>query len=289
MRDDRAMARVKRLVRFWLPFGLVHLYWKRHETSAADEIRQRLEARERSRAELRARGPAATAAPFGYEESLAFLDARGIDPEQTREGSMPLASLQFLRRHLDRLDASRPLVALHVGNFLGVSLAYLAHALGERHPESKVVSIDPNLTHRGVPRTMETVLALLTHFGLEDRVAILTGYSLEKSLSNQGEVVAGYDPVAGFASERACTHQLRLLAELAPARFDLCLMDGNHDAEYLHRELDKVHALMRPGGLLVLDDVSSAWPEIQVAFREISEDRFRKLGADGRIGVLART
>lgn len=283
------MARVKRLVRFWLPFGLVHLYWRRHDTSDADEIRQRLEARERRRAELRARGPATGAAPFSYDDALAFLDDRGIDPEQTREGSMPLESLEFLGAQLGGLDASRPLVALHVGNFLGVSLAYLAHALGERHPGSRVVSIDPNLTHRGIPRTMETVLALLTHFGLDDRVGILTGYSLEKSLSNQGEILAGYDPIAGFASERACTHQLRLLVELAPARFDLCLMDGNHDAEYLRRELDQVQALVRSGGLLVLDDVSSAWPEIQDAFREISEDRFRKLAANGRIGVLVRT
>ena len=290
MRDDRALARVKRLIRFWLPFGLVQLYWTRRDTSDAEEIQQRLEARERRRAELRAqRSALAPAAPFSYEESLAFLDARGIDPEQTREGSMPLESLAFLRGHLGELDVSRPLVALHVGNFLGVSLAYLAHALGERHPGSRVVSIDPNLTHRGIPRTMETVLALLTHFGLEDRVAILTGYSLEKSLSNQGEVVAGYDPVAGFATERACTHQLRLLVELAPSRFDVCLMDGNHDAEYLRRELEQVHALVRPGGLLVLDDVSSAWPEIQSAFREISEDRFRTLAANGRIGVLVRT
>ena len=283
------MARIKGLVRFWLPFGLVHLYWKRHETSDADELRRRLAARERRRAEFRARGAPLPAAPFSYEDSLAFLDERGIDPAETREGSMPLDSLQLLRAHLERLDASRPLMALHVGNFLGVSLAYVAHALGERHPGSKVVSIDPNLTHRGIPRTMETVLALLTNFGLEDRVAILTGYSLEKSLSNQGEILAGYDPVARFSTERACTHQLRLLAELAPARFDLCLMDGNHDAEYLRRELDQVHALLRPGGLLVLDDVSSGWPEIEAAFREIAEDRFQKLGADGRIGVLART
>src|SRR5438067_8890582 len=128
---------------------------------------------------------------------------------------MPLASLQFMQSHFDRLDTSRPIIALHVGNFLGVSLAYLVHTLRRLHPDSRVVSIDPNLTHRGIPRTMETVLVLLNYFGLEDRVAILTGYSLEKNVSNQGEIVAGYDPVANWENERSCTHQLDLLNALA--------------------------------------------------------------------------
>jgi hypothetical protein len=105
---------------------------------------------------------------------------------------------------------------------------------------------------------METVLVLLNYFGLEDRVAILTGYSLEKNVSNQGEIFAGYDPVANWENERSCTHQLDLLNALARGGFDLCLMDGNHDGDYLQRELDRVRQLLRPGGLLVLDDISTA-------------------------------
>lgn len=194
-----------------------------------------------------------------------------------------------MRRHFDRLDGSRPILALHVGNFLGVSLVYLAQAVTDLHAGSKVVSIDPNLTHRGVARTMDTALAVLTHFGFTDRVAILTGYSLQKNVSNQGEIFEGYDPVANWKNERACTHQLDLLSTLAPERFDLCLMDGNHDAGYLQRELDRVYRLLRPGGILVLDDVSAAWPKIQSVFSAISPDRFGKLGTDNRIGLLVRS
>ena len=58
---------------------------------------------------------------------------------------MPLASLQFMQSHFDRLDTSRPIIALHVGNFLGVSLAYLVHTLRRLHPDSRVVSIDQTL------------------------------------------------------------------------------------------------------------------------------------------------
>jgi predicted O-methyltransferase YrrM len=283
------MVRARRLLRFWLPFGLVQVYWRLHEVPEVSDARERQEARERRRAEARARAAGGAAATFTYEAALDFLDDQGIDPHQTRVSSMPLASLAFMRGHLDRIGATRPLIALHVGNFLGVSLAYLTHALSERHPGSKVVSIDPNLTHRGIPRTMETVLALLTHFGLEDGVGILTGYSLEKNLGNQGDLFPGYDPLANWAREQACTQQLLLLRALAPSRFDLCLMDGNHDADYLRRELDQVQALLRPGGLLVLDDVSSGWPEIRSLFAAISPDRFQKVGADGRVGVLVRT
>jgi len=223
-----------------------------------------------------------------YEAYLIFLNSVGIDPSQSRDGSMPLDTLQFMQSYFDGLDASRPIIALHVGNFLGVSLAYLAYALTRLHPDSRVISIDPNLTHRGIARTMDTALALLNHFGLEDHVAILTGYSLEKNVSNQAEIFAGYDPVANWENERACTYQLDTLNLVAGGRFDLCLMDGNHDPEYLARELERVQRLLRPGGLLVLDDVSDAWPEIQSAFTAISPTVFRKLGADGRIGVLLR-
>ena len=47
---------------------------------------------------------------------------------------MPLASLQFMQSHFDRLDTSRPIIALHVGNFLGVSLAYLVHTSADCIP-----------------------------------------------------------------------------------------------------------------------------------------------------------
>jgi predicted O-methyltransferase YrrM len=127
------------------------------------------------------------------------------------------------------------------------------------------------------------------HFGLEDHIAILTGYTLEKNVSNQAEIFAGYDPVANWENERARTYQLDTLKLVAGGRFDLCLMDGNHDPDYLERELDRVHQLLCPGGLLVLDDVSVDWPEIQSVFSAISSSRFEKLGADGRIGVLVRS
>ena len=277
---------ISRVLKPCLPERLLKLL-RKFKAPAPSSTEARVQGRIRRRLEVQSKGKASH--EFSYEDALSLLDRLGIDPSQSREGSMPLASLQFMQSHFDRLDTSRPIIALHVGNFLGVSLAYLVHTLRRLHPDSRVVSIDPNLTHRGIPRTMETVLVLLNYFGLEDRVAILTGYSLEKNVSNQGEIFAGYDPVANWENERSCTHQLDLLNALARGVFDLCLMDGNHDGDYLQRELDRVRQLLRPGGLLVLDAVSTAWPEIQWFFNSISPDQFQKLSTDDRIGLLVRS
>lgn len=280
------MFYLKRLLKLCLPEQVMELCAKCTGPAPSLLTETPLQARIRRRIEAQSKGKKSY--EYSYDDGLSFLDSLGIDPSRSRDGSMPWKSLEFMQSHFNRLDAGRPIIALHVGNFLGVSLACLVNALSHLHSGSRVISIDPNLTHRGVARTMEAVLALLNHFGLEDRVAILTGYSLEKNVSNQAEIFAGYDPVANWEKERACTYQLDILSLLGRGGFDLCLMDGNHDPDYLWRELDRVQQLLRPGGLLVLDDVSTAWPDIQSVFSAISPSQFRKLGGDGRIGLLVR-
>jgi predicted O-methyltransferase YrrM len=281
------MFHLKRLLKLCLPKRVIELSEKYANPAPSPLTETPSQARMRRRIEAQSKGKKSY--EYSYDDSLSFLDSLGIDPSQSRDGSMPWESLEFMQRHFDRLDASRPLIGLHVGNFLGVSLAYLANALSRLREGSRVISIDPNLTHRGIARTMEITLALLNHFGLEDRVAILTGYSLEKNVSNQAEIFVGYDPVANWENERACTYQLDILNLLARGGFDLCVMDGNHDPDYLRRELGRVQHLLRPGGLLVLDDVSKAWPDIQSVFNAIAPSQFKKLGEDGRIGLLVRS
>lgn len=281
-----------RAVKAVVPHGIVRAYQEkemRKEKLRRDAAqRARIEAREKRRLKIKEAVSRGAIYPFDYEDAVGFLEERGINIEAIRRGTMPAENLENMRRHLDRLDTGRPIVALHIGNFVGISLAYLANALGELHRGSKVISIDPNLTFIGVVRPMEAVLALLAHFGLDDRVAVLTGYSLEKNISNDGQVDSGYDPLVNWKNEHGCTQQLELLASLAPKRFDLCLIDGNHDAEYLRRELGQIAQLLRPGGLLVLDDVSSGWPAIQSVFEQFSSREFEKILADGRIALLAR-
>jgi predicted O-methyltransferase YrrM len=264
------------------PYGLVQWYWSR-----ARGIAIAAEQRDRT-----VRGDAVVDGrrrrEFSHAAALDYLAGLGISPRHAREGSMPLPSLELVRQQVDRLASGQPLLALHIGNFLGVSLGYLAHALRQVHPQSKVISIDPNISHRGIERPGDITIALLTEFGIEDSVAILQGYSLEKNISNDGVLFDGYDPLQNWARELACTNQLALLICACPARFDICLMDGNHEAGYLSRELSQVQGLLRKGGILVLDDVSDDWPEIQQAFVGISTEHFTKITSDGRIGLMVR-
>jgi len=68
------------------------------------------------------------------------------------------------------LDPMRPQIALHIGNFVGISLAYLTCFLAEQHCDSLVVGVDPDVPHRGIRHPQEHVAALLTACGLENNV-----------------------------------------------------------------------------------------------------------------------
>jgi hypothetical protein len=217
------------------------------------------------------------------EESIRFLVGRGLDESEVREGSMSEASLDYLaEKILERLPPARPLRALHVGNFVGVSLSYISWLVRERHPESLVVSIDPNIPHRGIEDPRSHALALLDHFQLLSRNLIITGYTLERSEEAATE--------ADYLGRVACENALAGLHDLAGASFDLVLIDGNHEESYLAREIAAVGRLLADNGIVVFDDVKD-WPGVAEVFRQTAQDdSFVELGQNGRVGILqART
>ena len=224
----------------------------------------------------------ARAEEFTCDAAIDFLVSLGCDRAQVIAGSMPKPSLDYARTFLPA-DARR---GLQVGNFVGVSLAYFISALGGG--EAVVTAIDPNITHRGIANPAGKVLALLTRFGLETNCLLVTGYSLESNAANDGRDYAGGFPADAFSAEPSCANALPNLARVAPAAFDFAVMDGNHDGAYLRRELREIVMLLRPGGVLVLDDVSSEWFEIERVFAELDATVFEKLGTDGRVGVLRK-
>jgi predicted O-methyltransferase YrrM len=233
------------------------------------------------------------APPWSYGAAVTYLVARhGIPEGQVREGSIPEASVQSIVDWVrGNLPSDRPLRALHVGNFIGVSLGHLFAGLRAVHPESLVLSVDPNIPHRGVEHPQDVVIDLLEHFGMHDGHLLVCGYSLEKSVSNDGVVTyTGYDPSREFANEQAPDNTLAgLLA--AGLRFDVALIDGNHEPDYLRREVAAISQLLRPGGVLALDDVDVWWRELAAVFTELIESDewpFEQAGYDGRVGLLRR-
>lgn len=228
---------------------------------------------------------------FDYTEGLGLLVARGCDEEAARSGSIQDGSLRFIAKTIEeRLPGTTPLNALHVGNFVGLSLASLTSTLVRRNPSSTVVSIDPNIPHLGVQHPQDHVLALLTHFGLQHNSLLICGYTLEKVLGNDALRMTDYDPLSAFAGEVACEGALESLNRL-PVSFSVAVIDGNHDASYLRRELQVVDSMLDQGGLLFLDDVSAVWQGIRELFKELGGDSsssFEQVGYDGRVGALRK-
>jgi predicted O-methyltransferase YrrM len=270
------------LVGLFVPHSLVLLRW--------DYLarRQRAE-RQRALAAVESMElPLPSIGAIERRELIEFLVSAGLDRTQVEEGSMDAESLAFCGSLLRGLPSGQPLRGLHIGNFVGVSLAYFSHVARAIDPGSRMVSIDPNIPHRGVKNPQAFVISLLGHLGLEGINTILTGYSLEKGISNDGMVFGGYDPVAAYLGEQSLTHQLESLWRLGAGPFDFSVLDGNHDPRYLRREIALVERLLKAGGLLFLDDISISWPDLAQLFEGLEEGAFRKVGHNGRVGVLRR-
>ena len=92
----------------------------------------------------------------------------------------------------------------------------------------------------------------------------------------------------GFVVEK---HVARGCRNAAGLRFDVVMIDGNHEPDYLRREVATIAQLLDPGGVLALDDVDTWWRELAAVFTEISESDewpFEQVGYDGRVGLLRR-
>lgn len=284
------MNALKRYLRAVTPYGLVELRREQlaqraHEAADVEKAAFHADRRQRIAAVTVSKGAAEIEGDCG-EQVITFLRGRGLSEAHLLEGSVPQSSLEYVRENvIVPTVPTRPLIALHIGNFVGVSLAFLAAAVKERHPDSLVVSIDPNLTHRGISNPQAHVSALLAACGLQRNTMIIAGYSGQKSISNDGVVFDEYDPRIEFLKESACEESLRNLSILCRHTFDLVLMDGNHEASYLVNEIQTALKLLKLGGFVILDDVDTAWAEIQDVFSHITSFGLDPIGTDGRVGI----
>ncbi len=227
-------------------------------------------------------GHALPAAETRVEEAIRFLVSRGLTETSVRAASMPEESLEYIAEIVtDRLPYDRPVRALHVGNFVGVSLCYLSCLVLDRHADSVVVSIDPNIAHRWIGDAQGHVIALLHHFGLLSNSLIIPGYTLERMPEIRTNTLNANYPLA-------CENVIASLARVCGQQFDLVLLDGNHEEDNLAREFDALRSLLAEHSVVIFDDVGTAgWPGVGKVFgRVLGEHGFVELGHDGRVGIL---
>lgn len=205
---------------------------------------------------------------------------------------MPEASLEWVANHLrEEIGGHSSPLMVHVGNFVGVSLTYLTHVMRELHPDGLVISVDPGMTHRDIEHPDQYVRQLLATVGLSENSMIITGYSLGANLRNDGVSIGEGVATEQASLDAAPENVLLNLARLLRASVDVAVLDGNHDPEYLGAELQAVSRLLRPGGLLVLDDVSPGglWQGIADVFDGLtSTGTFERPEHDGRVGIARR-
>lgn len=278
------------LVRDAMPYGLVTAVRRRRAVARDQQQRAEMHEERHSRIQDLDHSTASRSGelidPFQYESLIDFHVSRGLSRANVVEGSIPAASLSFIRDVLRESVEQTPLHGLHIGNYVGVSLAYIAATLRSLHPDSRTVAIDPNLPHRGTVNPQSHVAALLRACGLQGDIVLAAGYSGVKSVSNDGVIFAGYDPFANHDEEAGVENVLRSLSLLYPRRFGFAILDGNHDARYLRTELDFIARLLAPKSLVVLDDVDDAWLEIKEVYQSIGDSRFEAISTDGRVGIL---
>ena len=217
---------------------------------------------------------------FDYETTIQLLVARGLVETDIRFGSLLADNLEFVRATIAETFSGRRLAGLHIGNFVGVSLAAFSGALRDVHAESTTVAIDPNVVTAGIENPQQHVVDVLDHYHLLGSVLLLTAYSFEPT------ELSGAPPVDAFpASGVDALPQLGRLG----LRFDVALVDGNHRGDTVSRELEWLRIHANPGALVFLDDVTDAWHKIRDVFRGASGDPasgFTRVGHDGRVGVL---
>jgi hypothetical protein len=283
---------MKKILKFCAPHGLVEMR-RAAEMARQDEVwKERRVGFHLNRRQVIAQAVGAEDAPpapspgFKFEAGIQFLVDAGLEESQIRQGSIPARSLEFAIGKIAEQAWRRPIYGLHVGNFLGLSLAAFVSALTDLHPESLVMAVDPNVPHREIISPQNHVLALLSHFGLQRNTLVIVGYSGRKAVSNDGVIYGAYDPSQNFSRENACENVLANITVLVGTRIDVAILDGNHDAVYLRRELDELAGALRPGGLVVLDDVDTAWDELRQVYRSLPSRKWDDLGTDGRVGVL---
>lgn len=219
---------------------------------------------------------------FSYEEAVALLAGRGVDESIITLGSVSEGSFASVAEAVARHGPARPLRALHIGNFLGLSLAALSDIVVRHDSRSVIVSVDPNLRHHGIDDPQSHVMALLDHFGLQGNNVVICAYSMQR--------VENRTHVGTFADQPAGEHALANLERLGQ-RFDIAMVDGNHDANYVRGELETLARILDEGALLVLDDVANDHTQLPALFEEVVADGswpFEEAGRDGRLGILRR-
>lgn len=284
---SKSWSFVKYIVYWSLPQGIVAIYGKLILSRREREFEPHGMELQDMKQHIDEEYAKCRASDITRNECVMLLGEWGLDTTQIDEGSIPERDLNEICNTIQGLQ--QPVCGIHVGNFVGVSLAYVATRLKKMNKRSTIISIDPDLPHRGIFNTEQKVTKLLRVLDIQDVVIRITGYTMEKSRSNDGFTFAGYDPTQHFLEEDAPEYQLRNLLKILEGKVDFVMIDGNHDPNYLEAEVRVCHQLLPAGGVVFLDDIDIHWPALRDRFERLAKEQiFSATHIGTRTGVLVK-
>ena len=230
--------------------------------------------------------------PLEYNEIVSFfIKSYGIDKSHILGGSIEEKHCHRIVYAIQKQFNNKRIIGLNVGNFLGVAFSFILSRIVQNNDETTMVSVDPNIPHRGIVDLEDKFVACLDAFNLHRNSMVINGYSLNKNVSNDGVTFDNYNPNTSFDNEKGCTGVLQKLSKIGHKNFHFILLDGNHHSDYLTQEMELCSQLLDTGGLLFLDDINENWKLLrQSAFAFIEKDssEFEELYYDGRILALKK-
>jgi Methyltransferase domain len=275
---------IDKLVRYTVPYGVMIKYKELQRKKKRDEfislIKTSCDDKKRE--------------TITWEEIIDFLSERN-SRGQIIAGSMPKIAIETISKVLEerfsnpeKSNTGQGITGVHIGNFVGVSLALLTNVIKNINEGSIMISIDPNIPHRGIENPQQHVLSLLNKYELTRNSMVLTSYSLRKNLSNDGKNYGTeYIPEENYNSEASCEGGLEFLARIH-TKVDFIVIDGNHDETYLKEEIKLCNKLLKKGGLLILDDVSPQWHGVEEVFELLKSEGYKVVIEDNRVGILEK-
>ena len=287
---DSKLKFMKKFIAQFLPLGIVNLYYyltrSRHQIESNNSIEFRIDL-----ANKNFNGFINNTVSDVYNNSVSYLLKKGINSENLFGGSMPLDSINAIEQYLNsncKSNKDEVLLGLHIGNFVGISLNCFTFIINKLSINSRVISIDPNINHRGIENPSRIVSELLHLNSLQNQSIIINGYSHEKSISNDGNTFnANYDPLMNYSKEFAPTNVINSLSLFLKNKISFVLIDGNHDVNYVTQELNDIKKLLAKDAIVILDDIDEKhWKGLFDFFNNIDSKEFEKQFSNGRIGIL---
>jgi len=175
---------------------------------------------------------------FNYAKAIKFLVSKGIKKESITNSTIDDTQLSQLNNFIEQEYGKNKLLGLHVGSFLGVSFSGILSKMKSLNDDSVLVGIDPNIAQHEITKQLPYFTMLVNYLGLHENTVMLTGYPVEACLKNE------------YSAENV----LRNLAFTSKNKFNFIFIEHGYGQQYLNRMLLAVDCLLKPNGVLIIND-----------------------------------